>query len=39
VQVILLDALWRWAPPTPCKGIHGQVWIDAAAISREFPAR
>jgi hypothetical protein len=38
-QVILLDALWRWAPPAKCQGIHGPVWIDGAAISREYPTR
>jgi hypothetical protein len=39
VQVILLDALWHWAPPTRCKGIHGPVWIEAGAISRKFPVQ
>jgi hypothetical protein len=39
VQVRLLDALWRWAPPVKCDGIQGPVWIDAAAIGREFPRR
>jgi hypothetical protein len=39
VQVMLLDALWRWAPPVKCSGIRGPVWIEAAAIGREFPAK
>src|SRR4051794_34726673 len=39
VQVRLLDALWRWAPPTQCMGIRGPVWIEADAISREFPVK
>ena len=39
VQVILLDALWRWAPPVTCDGIHDPVWIEAAAIGRDFPKR
>jgi hypothetical protein len=37
VKVVLLDALWHWAPPIRCKGIHGPVWIEASAISRKFP--
>jgi hypothetical protein len=39
VQVLLLDALWHWAPPAQCKGIRGPVWIEADAIGREFPAK
>jgi hypothetical protein len=40
VQVRLLDVLWRWAPPVKCPTIHEEaVWIDAAAISADFPAR
>jgi hypothetical protein len=37
VQVILLDALWHWAPPVRCKGILEPVWIEADAISRKYP--
>jgi hypothetical protein len=40
VQVRVLDVLWRWAPPVKCPAIHeNAVWIDAAAISADFPAR
>jgi hypothetical protein len=38
VQVMLLDALWYWAPPTSCEAIRrGPVWIDASAIGTDFP--
>jgi hypothetical protein len=34
-EVVLLDVMWRWAPPNACKTIHeGTVWIDASAIGR-----
>ncbi len=37
-EVQLLDALWRWAPPTECVPVHkAPVWIDPASISRAFP--
>lgn len=39
VQVLLLDALWRWAPPARCPGIRGPLWIEAAAIGRDFPSK
>jgi len=40
VQVVVLDALWHWATPRHCAPIKtGPVWIPAASISREFPAR
>jgi hypothetical protein len=40
VLVRVLDALWRWAPPVKCASIHdGPVWIDADAISSNFPPR
>ena len=40
VKVMLLDALWHWAPPVKCDGIHaGAVWISADAIGDDFPAR
>jgi hypothetical protein len=40
VKVMLLDALWHWAPPVKCDAIRaGGVWIDANAISDDFPAR
>jgi hypothetical protein len=38
VQVMVLDALWHWGPPVKCDEIRrNPVWIDATAISREFP--
>jgi hypothetical protein len=38
IQVVMLDALWHWAPPTKCDAIHkGAVWIDASAVSAKYP--
>jgi hypothetical protein len=38
VQVHVLDALWHWAPPVKCPAVQqGPVWIDADAISRDYP--
>lgn len=38
VEVLLLDALWRWAPPNECVPVHkSTVWIDPAGISADFP--
>jgi len=38
MQVLVLDALWRWAPPVKCSAVHeGPVWIETAAVSRDFP--
>jgi len=40
IQVTLLDALWKWAPPAKCGEIHtSPVWIPANAVGREYPAR
>jgi hypothetical protein len=40
VQVTLLDALWQWGPPVKCGAVRsGSVWIDAAAIGRDYPRR
>ena len=40
IQVTLLDALWKWAPPAKCAEVHtSPVWIPAAAVSREYPAK
>jgi hypothetical protein len=37
-KVRLLDALWRWAPPTECAAVHqNAVWIDGAAIGTDLP--
>jgi hypothetical protein len=39
MKVMLLDALWHWAPPVKCEAVHsGAVWIDAAAVSTDFPS-
>jgi hypothetical protein len=39
-KVMLLDALWHWAPPVKCDAIRAAgVWIDRNAISDDFPAR
>jgi len=38
IQVRLLDALWRWAPPVKCPDIRKTpVWIDKAAVTRDYP--
>ncbi len=38
MQVVLLDTQWHWAPPVKCPTIHTDaVWIDARAVSRDFP--
>jgi len=38
IQVMVLDALWHWAPPVRCPEIHkGPVWIEAAAVGKDFP--
>jgi hypothetical protein len=38
MQVVLLDALWHWAPPVKCAPVHeGPVWIEADALSKDFP--
>jgi len=38
-EVQLLDALWRWAPPTECVPVHkSPVWIDPAGVSSDFPS-
>jgi hypothetical protein len=38
VQVVLLDALWRWAPPVKCPQMQrGAVWLDRSAIGKDYP--
>jgi hypothetical protein len=38
MQVVVLDALWHWAPPAKCPAVqNGPVWIDADVVSRDFP--
>jgi hypothetical protein len=40
IQAVLLDVMWRWGPPNHCDAIHsGPVWIDAAAVGTDYPAR
>jgi hypothetical protein len=40
IQVVLLDALWKWATPAKCADIHtSPVWIPANSVSRDYPAR
>jgi hypothetical protein len=37
-QVVVLDALWRWATKTPCKSVQsGPVWIASDAIANDYP--
>ncbi|HET7697062.1 MAG TPA: hypothetical protein VFK57_15225 [Vicinamibacterales bacterium] len=39
-QVIILDAMWRWASRNECNAVQdGPVWIKSDAIVRNFPAR
>ena len=39
-QVIVLDAMWRWASRNECHAVQdGPVWISTSAIVRDFPAR
>jgi hypothetical protein len=36
--VLILDALWQWAPPRECEAVHsGTVWVPASAISSHYP--
>jgi hypothetical protein len=37
VRVRLLDALWRWAPPSGCDAVHHPIWIDSRAIDTNYP--
>jgi len=38
IQVVVLDSLWHWGPPTKCAAIHaGAVWIDSNTVSRDYP--
>ena len=38
--VVILDALWQWAPPAPeCEAVlSGSVWVPASAISSHYPS-
>ena len=36
--VIILDALWEWAPPRVCDAVHSRsVWVPASSISSDYP--
>jgi hypothetical protein len=38
IQVRVLDALWRWAPPVKCAAMHEEpVWIRADAVGTNYP--
>jgi hypothetical protein len=40
IQVVVLDALWHWAERVKCDAVlQGPLWIEASAISTEFPKR
>ena len=39
-QVVILDAMWRWASKNECNAVQdGPVWIRSDAITRNFPAK
>ena len=39
-QVVILDAMWRWASRNECNAVQdGPVWIPSSAIIRDYPAR
>ena len=39
-QVVILDAMWRWASRNECNAVQdGPVWIRSDAITRNFPSR
>jgi hypothetical protein len=39
-QVVVLDAMWRWASRNECHAVQdGPVWIRSDAIVRNFPPR
>ena len=36
--VLILDALWEWAPPRVCEAVHSRsVWVPASSISSNYP--
>jgi hypothetical protein len=36
--VVILDALWQWAPPRECQAVlSGSVWVLASSISSHYP--
>lgn len=39
-QVVILDAMWRWASDAKCNNVqNGPVWIVSDAITTDFPPR
>ena len=39
-QVVILDAMWRWASANECNNVqNGPVWIASDAITTDFPPR
>jgi hypothetical protein len=39
-QVVILDAMWRWASKNECNNVQdGPVWIVSDAITSDFPPR
>jgi hypothetical protein len=39
-QVVILDAMWRWASKNECNNVQdGPVWIVSDAITTDFPPR
>jgi hypothetical protein len=37
-QVVILDAMWRWASSNECNAVQdAPVWIPSSAITRDFP--
>ena len=39
-QVVILDAMWRWASKSECNNVqNGPVWIASDAITTDYPPR
>jgi hypothetical protein len=39
-QVVILDAMWRWAQKDSCDAVRtGPVWIASDAITRDYPSK
>ena len=39
-QVVILDAMWRWASKSECNPVQdGPVWIRSDAITRDYPSK
>jgi hypothetical protein len=38
-RVLILDALWKWAPPSDCRAIYSSngVWVATSAVSPQYP--